>query len=199
MNINPDALLKNANSTLQSDGSILFSDHELPISKTEWKLLASLFQGAELNFETLFKGDTDEKLSLNCLRIKKQLDSNISNQSIFNILTTPLFTKFLSKALCLSDFEIDRCQAHIYKKGDFLGLHNDKDSAPDYLYSCIISFSSNYSGGEFILYDKNKVERFKPLDKSLLIIKSGLFHEVKEVLSGERRVLVFFIKNKKSI
>tara|TARA_R110002111_G_scaffold181887_1_gene247456 strand:- start:160 stop:723 length:564 start_codon:yes stop_codon:yes gene_type:complete len=152
-----------------------------------------LFQ--QENFEPVEKGDTDESSSLLCLRIKKPDINLYTSKKVENLLGKNEFISFLKSQTNLKRIEIDRCQAHVYKTGDFLSLHNDTESCAEYKYSCILFLSDDYEGGEFKVYNRGNCYSFKPNYGSLLIIKSGLMHEVCKIKKGIRKVLVFFLKS----
>lgn len=154
-----------------------------------------LFQ-QEKKFEAVEKGDTEESSSLFCLRIKKPDTNLYTSKKVEEFLRKKEFISFLKSQTGLKHIEIDRCQAHVYQKGDFLSIHNDTESCPDYKYSCILFFSDDYEGGEFKIYNDGGNYIFKPNYGSLLIIKSGLMHEVCKIKKGTRKVLVFFLKAK---
>jgi len=152
-----------------------------------------IFQQKE-SFEVVEQGDTEESSSLCVLRIKRPNVDSYNAKKVRNFLEKKEFVSFLKDKTELENIEIDRCQAHIYQKGDFLSLHNDTDSCPDYKYSCILFFSDDYEGAEFKVYSERNSHSFKPKYGEILLIKSGLMHEVCKVRNGTRKVLVFFIK-----
>lgn len=157
------------------------------------KLEKEVFKEKEF-FEIIEKGDTDESSSLGCLRIKTTNVDLYNSSCVERLLSEKEFISFMEGQTNLKNIEIDRCQAHIYQKGDFLSIHNDTDSCPDYKYSCLLFFSNDYEGGEFKVYNHEICQSFKPRYGTLLVLKSGLMHEVCRVTKGMRKVIAFFIK-----
>ncbi len=175
---------------LENIGGCILSPKDLYVCKNDLLLLEnSIFQN---KFSRILTGDTDEKTSLDCLRIKNSKQS--TREDIYSLFQSSGIEKNLEVILQEKSYKIDRCQAHVYGEGDFLSIHRDTDSCKDYVYSCVLMLSDDFSGGEFVLYNNDDKHIFKPSYGDLLVIKSDLMHEVKKITSGKRKVLVFFIK-----
>ncbi|MBH5372214.1 2OG-Fe(II) oxygenase [Bradyrhizobium glycinis] len=92
-----------------------------------------------------------------------------------------------------SDHVIRRCQMHRMPPGSFVGIHLDAASDPDFEYSVIVQLASDFEGGEFVVYPTRYEQQvFRPPLGAVLVTTCKLRHEVKPVLTGERRSLVYF-------
>ncbi|MDA9453827.1 hypothetical protein XI00_06055 [Bradyrhizobium sp. CCBAU 21359] len=92
-----------------------------------------------------------------------------------------------------SDHVIRRCQMHRMPPGSFVGIHLDSASDPDFEYAVIVQLARDFEGGEFVVYPSGYEHQvFRPPFGAVLVTTCKLRHEVKPVLSGERRSLVYF-------
>ncbi|MDA9490976.1 hypothetical protein CO683_13110 [Bradyrhizobium ottawaense] len=92
-----------------------------------------------------------------------------------------------------SDYVIRRCQMHRMPPGSFVGMHRDAASDPDFEYSVIVQLARDFDGGEFVVYPSGYEQQvFRPPFGAVLVTTCRLRHEVKPVLTGERRSLVYF-------
>ncbi|RXH38193.1 hypothetical protein XH94_23270 [Bradyrhizobium zhanjiangense] len=92
-----------------------------------------------------------------------------------------------------SDYVIRRCQMHRMPPGSFVGIHLDAASDPDFEYSVIVQLARDFDGGEFVVYPSGYEQQvFRPPLGAVLVTTCKLRHEVKPVLTGERRSLVYF-------
>ncbi|WFU23336.1 2OG-Fe(II) oxygenase [Bradyrhizobium sp. CB1717] len=92
-----------------------------------------------------------------------------------------------------SDYMIRRCQMHRMPPGSFVGIHLDAASDPDFEYAVIVQLARDFEGGGFVVYPNGYEHQvFRPPFGAVLITTCKLRHEVKPVLSGERRSLVYF-------
>ena len=90
------------------------------------------------------------------------------------------------------------CSLHKYSKGDSFMKHKDyNEKWPNRRWNLGIQLNENYSGGEYICYDTN--------DKEILLSKevgtaiaydASTFHEIKEIVDGERWSIVLTILKK---
>jgi predicted 2-oxoglutarate/Fe(II)-dependent dioxygenase YbiX len=95
-----------------------------------------------------------------------------------------------------SDLVIRRCQVNLLHKGGFVGFHLDTDSNPDYTSPIVIQFSSEYSGGDYVVHHPvHSAQEFSMPRYSMIISSCNLPHEVTEVTSGRRKSLVYFLSH----
>ena len=90
------------------------------------------------------------------------------------------------------------CSLHKYSKGDSFMKHKDyNEKWPNRRWNLGIQLNENYRGGEYICYDTN--------DKEILLSKevgtaiaydASTFHEIKEIVDGERWSIVLTILKK---
>ncbi|WP_164209336.1 2OG-Fe(II) oxygenase, partial [Stenotrophomonas maltophilia] len=52
-------------------------------------------------------------------------------------------------------FYVRRMQVNRMKAGSFIGRHLDTDSNPDYQYSIVLQLGTYFSGGQFVVYDRD--------------------------------------------
>ncbi|MBN9413176.1 MAG: 2OG-Fe(II) oxygenase [Candidatus Paracaedimonas acanthamoebae] len=175
--------------------AILINKAELPITSKEWQSLENIVHNAE--YEAPKKGDTNEHLSLKVMRAKKPGDPINYNEPLLKLLLKPELCCYLQQRLEMKSYFVDRVQIHHYQEGDFISMHCDNDSCPDYKFSLVLHMTEEYEGGEFRVQDKNKnIKSFRAPKHTLLITSSALSHEVTRVMSGERKVIVWFISEK---
>ncbi|MDA9399889.1 hypothetical protein ACM42_01905 [Bradyrhizobium sp. CCBAU 25338] len=92
-----------------------------------------------------------------------------------------------------SDYVVRRCQMHRMPPGSFVGIHLDAESDPDFEYSVIVQLTRDFNGGEFVVYPTGYEQHvFRPPFGAVIVTTCKVRHEVRPVLSGERRSLVYF-------
>lgn len=116
------------------------------------------------------------------------------SDQIMEILTDEKRQSIFSKIFdSTSRYYIRRCQVNRMVKDSFIGLHLDAESNPDFEYSVIVQLSHAFEGGEFVVYPATGGEQvFIPRYGTVLITTCKFRHEVKKVLTPERRSLVYF-------
>jgi Rps23 Pro-64 3,4-dihydroxylase Tpa1-like proline 4-hydroxylase len=97
------------------------------------------------------------------------------------------------------EFELDRCQSHVYDPGSYLERHNDsRHSANNYAYSVLIGLSKEkYEGGTLNVYDhENNVYPINVYCRDIFLLNMLYDHEVTKVTKGVRKVLAIFVEGK---
>lgn len=178
---------------LKGTGCVVVSSDQVVLSLRDRESLERLTRADQLPYQWARYGDTDEAVSTQYYRIKVGGKPEILHPELMKIVNNDTFKNFLSQVTGIEDPELDRVQTHIYGSGDFLEKHIDTHSTPRYRYTCILILNDLYEGGHFRVYGKEVVD-LKPTAFSLIIQQSDLPHEVLPILSGERRVLVFFLQ-----
>lgn len=189
-----DNYLLSAKQKLEKYGAVVINKDMVPWSIEELDYIGNSTSPEKIAYLRATHGDTNESTYVSYVRI---LHPTIECQKIHKILQlvdSIRVKKYLLSLTGLQDYQIDRCQAHMYGKGDFINSHNDKRSCPSYDFTIILLLSDGYIGGEFNVYANEILLTLKPLKYSLIIAKSKYDHEVKKVISGVRRTLVFFLK-----
>lgn len=85
-----------------------------------------------------------------------------------------------------------------YIKGSYFTIHKDRgESTPDRMLTLIIQLSdeNNYTGAELIVGDTIVSKKIG----NLILFDSGHYHEVKNLIEGERHILVSWIKKENII
>lgn len=110
------------------------------------------------------------------------------------IVTKPAAMAACRELLDAENLYVRRMQVNSMQPGSFVGEHLDKDSNPDYRVAVILQFGADFTGGEFVVTGGERPARaFKPFYRSMMISDCNFPHEVKEVESGERISLVYFL------
>jgi hypothetical protein len=96
-----------------------------------------------------------------------------------------------------TDNKLFGCSLHKYSKGDSFSKHIDLAPGYEYRrYNLGIQLNDDYTGGEYICYDKNNNEIILSKEVGTAIAYSSTtFHEVREIHSGERWSIVMPIAN----
>ena len=104
-----------------------------------------------------------------------------------------------------ADFVVDEFNYLIYDEGDHFTRHRDKilvEGKPQRVYSTstLISQSSDFEGGELIVYNENDY----PINTDLQVGETAFFdsmtpHQVNPVTKGTREVLVAWIYKKDDV
>ncbi len=181
-------------STLEKKGTVVINQQDSPLSLKEWSDLENMYDSLE--YEQAKYGDTEEKASLKFFRVKKPSDRKIHSEEAYSILNSDKVRSFFKNKLNIPlEHELDRCQMHLFNKGDFVSKHIDSESCKDYEYSVSFVVNDQYEGGEFLVYGPKGMESHKEPSRSILVTRSTIPHEVKPVVKGQRKTAVCFFKN----
>jgi len=98
----------------------------------------------------------------------------------------------VSKIECNPDIKPYGCSLHKYSKGDSFTKHIDLNTNfPDRRWNLGIQLNEDYTGGEYICYDKNNNEIVLSKEVGTAVAyNSTTLHEIKEIHSGERWSIV---------
>ena len=81
-----------------------------------------------------------------------------------------------------------------YKAGDLFNKHNDNNY--NRVYACGLLLNNTFKGGEFIVYKPNdEMMRFNNIMGNCYLFEANLFHEVTEIIEGNRSVVLIFFRN----
>lgn len=186
----------NAKQLFEEQGTLLFNDIEFPLSTEEWQEIESVLDEAE--YEHVVGGDAGEGHSVRVCRFYNDVDKPTAlhsrSQEVSDIIMSPKMKNFYKQILGADELCLRRCQANLLHKGDYIGVHIDQDSNPDYFATIVLHFDSNYCGGEFITYDQKRgAHSYSPYKRAALVNDCSIPHEVAKVESGERRTLACFL------
>ena len=81
---------------------------------------------------------------------------------------------------------------HIFKTNSYFGLHSD--DLGNRMYSVGVLLNDSFVGGDFILYDKDRLTLNKIIGNTY-IFDVSINHEVTKIMDGERYSIIWFIKN----
>ena len=175
-----------------------YEDEIYPISKEDVEKLTFCCEKVEKEYIEI--GDAGEKNNLLVGRfmtdiVKPQIVNNEYSKQVLNILNSQKMINFSKKILnTQDDLYIRRVQFNQIDKDCFVGYHLDTDSNPDYLVAGVIQLGSNYKGGYYRVYQKNKdYFDYKTTYGDLILSNCNYPHEVTKVTEGERKSLVFFL------
>lgn len=180
----------------EQQGTLQFDRSDIPLSEKEWQQLESLIN--EVDYRHIIGGDAGEGHSVHVCRfyndIEKPLALHERSADISKIVMNSRMREFYSRFTGTDRLCLRRCQANLLHKGDFIGVHKDQDSNPDYYATVVFHFGPEYKGGAFVTYDKHHGDRqYTPPQRAVLVNNCSIPHEVTEVRSGERRTLACFL------
>lgn len=186
----------NKKQEFETRGSLLFAETELPLTSAEWQRIESLL--AEVEYEHIVGGDAGEGHSVRVCRFYNDVDKPIAlhvhSEEISRIVMSAKMKSFYKKILGTDELCLRRCQANRLQQGDYIGMHVDQDSNPDYFATVVFHFDSNYSGGAFITRDQQRGDHsYTPQKRAVLINDCSIPHEVSTVESGQRKTLACFL------
>ena len=181
---------------IEQQATLLFEEGEIPLNKKEWFQLADLLAKSE--YEHIIGGDANESHSVWVSRYF----NDVASPEALNSLSSDIEAIVMSEKMCTfyrqftgtKKLCLRRCQANRLYQGDYIGVHKDQDSSPDYLATIVFHFSENYSGGYFQTVDPdNPHRRYKPQVHMALVNNYSVPHQVTKVESGERLTLACFL------
>lgn len=182
--------------TFSERGTLLYAQQQMPLEREEWQQLETLLQ--DLHYDRVVGGDAKEAHSVQVCRffndVEKPEALHTRAAQIYALVMSAKMRRFYrrftgSETLCLR-----RCQANLMQTGDFIGVHKDQDSNPDYIATVVFHFADNYRGGDFVTHDSGTgTARFHPQAQSVLVNNCTIPHEVTAVEQGSRLTLACFL------
>ncbi|MDH3342328.1 MAG: 2OG-Fe(II) oxygenase [Gammaproteobacteria bacterium] len=186
----------NASQKFDEQGTLMFREAELPLSNEEWQQIESLLN--EVEYEHIVGGDAGEGHSVWVCRFYNDIDKPTAmhdrSEEVANIIMSLKMRAFYKQVLGTDELCMRRCQANLLHQGDYIGMHVDQDSNPDYFATVVLHFNADYSGGEFITRDLQRGDHcYKPERRAILVNDCSIPHEVASLESGERKTLACFL------
>ncbi len=115
-------------------------------------------------------------------------------EEVSDIIMSPRMKAFYKQILGTDELCLRRCQANLLHTDDYIGVHVDQDSNPDYLATVVLHFGTKYTGGEFITRDQQRGDHsYSPYKRAVLVNDCSIPHEVAKVESGKRKTLACFL------
>jgi len=200
------AIQSTAEYDLEQQATLVFEEQDVPLTGQEWQQLAELLANSE--YQHIIGGDANENHSVWVSRYHNDIESpqalNPLSADIEAIVMSPRMRNFYQRFTGTDELCLRRCQANRLRKGDYIGMHKDQDSSPDYLATIVFHFSEEYTGGYFQTSAiNNEPHSYKPCAHMALVNSCSIPHQVTAVESGERLTLACFLstsfaENKKS-
>jgi len=182
---------------IKKQPTLLFEEGDIPLSDKQWQQLAHLLANSE--YQHVIGGDAEEGHSVWVSRYYNDVESpealsDLSEQ-VKTIVMSPEMRAFYKQFTGTDELCLRRCQANRLSQGDFIGLHKDQDSSPDYLATIVFHFSKGYKGGYFQIENDDTLasRRYRPAEHMALVNNCSIPHQVTRVESGERLTLACFL------
>tara|TARA_B100000780_G_C21058405_1_gene425320 strand:+ start:499 stop:1128 length:630 start_codon:yes stop_codon:yes gene_type:complete len=201
---------KNINNLIENyskKGTIMvtFKSKDNPITAVDFKKLKEYCNKVDKEFIAI--GDAGESNHLLVGRFmtdkkKPEIVKNQFSKKIISILKKKNIINFIKDVIkTKKDLHLRRVQFNQIEKNCFVGYHLDVDSNPDYTVACVIQLGSNFTGGIYRVYQKDKKTfyDYPPTEGSLILSNCLYPHEVTKVKSGMRGSLVFFLSFNKGL
>lgn len=185
---------------LNLTSTLLFDEKDIPLSREEWALLADLM--ARSQYQHVIGGDANESHSVWVSRYFNDVESPEAlspfSKAVENIVMSAKMRTFYEQFIGTDHLCLRRCQANRLCQGDYIGVHKDQDSSPDYIATIVFHFSDEYKGGDFRTSDQPKEKagqqkRYKPGAHAALVNNCSVPHQVTRVERGERLTLACFL------
>ncbi|MDT8451378.1 MAG: 2OG-Fe(II) oxygenase [Gammaproteobacteria bacterium] len=189
-------MIINTKQEFERQGSLLFNEIELPLTDAEWQRIETLLD--EVEYEHIVGGDAGEGHSVRVCRFYNDVDKPVAlhahSKEISRIVMSAKMIAFYKKILGSEELCLRRCQANRLQQGDYIGMHVDQDSNPDYFATVVFHFDATYKGGDFITRDQQRGDHsYSPQRRAVLINDCSIPHEVSTVESGQRKTLACFL------
>ena len=186
---------------LEQQATLLFEEAEIPLNSDEWQQLGQLLADSE--YDHIIGGDANESHSVWVSRYFNDVQSpkalNALSDDVASIVMSPKMRHFYQQFTGTDKLCLRRCQANRLQKGDYIGIHKDQDSSPDYFATVVFHFDDKYSGGYFQTADSSlasnshEQKRYKPQGRMALVNNCSISHQVTRVESGVRLTLACFL------
>ena len=186
---------------LEQQATLLFDESEIPLNSDEWQQLGQLLADSE--YDHIIGGDANESHSVWVSRYFNDVQSpkalNALSDEVASIVMSPKMRHFYQQFTGTDKLCLRRCQANRLQKGDYIGIHKDQDSSPDYFATVVFHFDDKYSGGYFQTVDSSDAlssyeqKKYKPQGRMALVNNCSIPHQVTRVESGVRLTLACFL------
>ena len=188
--------MSNLASQFVDQGTLLFNATEFPLTTQEWQEIETVLEDAE--YEHIVGGDAGEGHSVWVCRfyndVEKPVPLHPQSQKISDIVMSSKMKAFYKQIIGSDELCLRRCQANLLHEGDYIGVHVDQDSNPDYFATVVLHFDTEYRGGEFITRDQQRGDHsYSPNKRAALVNDCSIPHEVSMVESGSRKTLACFL------
>ncbi len=177
---------------IEKQGTLIFDEASLPLTKEEWQQLEALV--ANSTFEHIVGGDANESHSVWVSRYFNDIDQpealTEKAKDIEQIVMSPKMLDFYARFTGTEKLCLRRCQANKMFGGDFIGMHKDQDSSPEYYATVVFHLDCEYEGGFFETCDNR---RYRPGRHMAMVNNCSISHQVATVTAGTRLTLACFL------
>ena len=193
--------IKNNKANLALGKAVLLAN---PFSPAQWSKIESLVNEIASHpeqLECISKGKGELAKSNFSLFIYKFIARENGKSIIKDCQYTDTLLEILEQSNLYKDLsyygsnklKILRLQLNIMHQGSFVQRHTDSSSDSAYTYSALIQINSQYTGGEFIIYDKTQsAHEISRQNRSALLMPADSPHEVAPLKEGVRYTLCLF-------
>lgn len=183
---------KKAIETLRSnflqDSACLISDKYLFLAADQWKTIN--YKASHLAYEKHVQTKSTPH-SFKTFPIKKHRAKTIADEVIFDVVNSIQMRSLVKSILSFPHFNVQRCECHVYEKGDFISLEWMKKFIKDASHLLTIILESEYEGGEHLIYHKKQGKKtFQPQSAEILISSCDFDHEMLPLLSGQKNAVL---------
>ncbi len=181
---------------LVEKGTLLYAQQQAPLEESEWRELERLLE--QVDYDHVIAGDSSESHSVHVARfvndVKRPESLHALTDEVKRIVMSEKMLRFYSQFTGTDMLCLRRCQANLLLPGDYIGLHKDQDSNPDYIATVVFHFDDAYEGGDFVTHHPDLgARRYHPTGRSVLVNNCEIPHEVTRLAQGKRRTLACFL------
>jgi hypothetical protein len=182
--------------TFVDNGTLMYTHAQIPLAAEDWQQLETLLQG--LAYDHVVGGDAAEAHSVRVCRFFNDVENpealHPRSAQLHNLVMSPKMRRFYRRFTGSENLCLRRCQANLMQAGDFIGIHKDQDSNPDYIATVVFHFADDYLGGDFVTHDERSgAQHFHPGAHTMLVNNCTIPHEVAPVEQGSRLTLACFL------
>jgi hypothetical protein len=181
---------------LQTQSTLMFNEQQVPLDREEWSRLAEIM--AQSDYQHIIGGDAEESHSVWVSRYYNDVVTPEAlspySEAVKAIVMSSKMRRFYKRFTGTDKLCLRRCQANRLDPGDYIGVHRDQDSSPDYFATVVFHFDSRYNGGYFeTLPDNDTPISVKPRAYTALVNNCSVPHQVTPVNDGSRLTLACFL------
>jgi hypothetical protein len=186
----------NTEFNINQQSTLMFEKQVLPLTDEEWQTLANIMKKSD--YQHVIGGDAEESHSVWVSRYYNDVITptalNEYSEAVRNIVMSDKMRQFYKRFTGTDRLCLRRCQANRLGKGDYIGIHRDQDSSPDYFATVVFHFDSEYDGGYFeTVSEKDGAISVKPPAYTTLVNNCSVPHQVTPVKAGTRLTLACFL------
>lgn len=171
---------------LSSEGSCLLPANNLFLAVDQWKTLNYMVD--KLEHKKIYKKGAQAPVSYKASKIKLPKRNAVQDKVIYDVVTSIQMTSLVRALTGINHFSVDRCESHLCEEGDFISIDWTKGNFGGSHYVFCLLLDGNYTGGQHVIYKPDREENiYSPKSGDIVISSCDCFHEVKPVMSGERK------------